>query len=138
MIRYEFVLPGCHEREQIVLPRQSPLGIYEGQKYQPMAGWPAMFLCLRHGRVSLHWPDNVHSEEVEVSAQDQPQPALWQIDFQHDQENCGKLHTIYTTCSVAYSEADIANRITRTNPKVACGEHELTLKDATLMLRRVC
>jgi hypothetical protein len=136
--RSEFVLPGCDEDEQIVLPRQSPLGTYEGLEYQPMGGWPANFLCLRHGRVSLYWPDTVHLTQIGVLAPDQPQPSLWEIDFQHDQENCGRLHTIYTTCSIAYSEADILNQIARTKSAFLCGEHEVVLKNERLILRKVC
>ncbi len=136
--RFEFVLPGCNKDEQIVLPRPSPLGTYEGLEYQPKGGWPASFLCLRHGQVSLHWPDTVHLTEVGVLAPDQPQSALWQIDFQHDQDSCGRMHTIYTSCSEAYSETDIRNHIARTNPIVPCGSHEIAMKNQFLILVRLC
>ena len=41
----------CH----IPLPHQSPLGIYEGPLYRPTGEWPAIFLCLLHGRTSVRF-----------------------------------------------------------------------------------
>ncbi len=136
--RYEFVLPACNENEQIVLPRQSPLGTHEDLQYQPTGAWPANFLCLRHGRVFLHGANSVYLAEVEVLTQDSPQPAFWVIEFQHAPENCRKTHVICTTCPTSYSETDIVNRIQTTNPIVPCRDHAVMLKDQKLILRRVC
>lgn len=39
--------PRCRTEDYILLPRQSPLGVFLGLESQPSNEWPAEFLCTR-------------------------------------------------------------------------------------------
>jgi hypothetical protein len=106
----------------IPLPLQSPLGIYVGQQYQPMGGWPATFLCLRHGRASAYWPDSIR-HEIEPMVLGQPVPQMWKIECECAHENCGTLHTIYTARAPDWET--ILKAVAKWNPNVPCGDHLL-------------
>jgi hypothetical protein len=106
----------------IPLPLQSPLGIYAGQQYQRMGEWPATFLCLRHGRASVYWPDSIRLE-IEPRVAGEPVPPLWQRECKCAQENCGTLHTIYTARAPRWET--ILRAIAIKNPVVTCGDHAL-------------
>lgn len=113
----------CPRRDlycNIPLPHQSPLGIYEGQRYRPTGEWPATFLCLRHGRSFECFPDSVHLE-AETRVPNQPVPPLWRIGCVCGHENCGRQHAIYTARMP--SGLEIVRRILITNPNVPCDGH---------------
>lgn len=118
---------GCPHRPEeapcnIPLPRQSPLGIYDGLRYQPMGEWPLTLLCLRHGRPYVCWPDSIHLE-YDMRLPGQPVSPLWKIECKCAHEGCGKLHALYTGRMPNWFEK--AQWILKTLPKVPCGEHAL-------------
>ena len=115
----------------IPLPLQSPLGKYADQKYQPMGKWPSAFLCLRHGRVSVDWPDSIR-HGIEPRVPGQPVPQLWQIECECAHENCGTLHTIYT--ARAPDRETVLKCIARWNPTLACGDHNLIWREDLIRL----
>jgi hypothetical protein len=110
----------------IPLPLQSPIGIYEGQKYRPMGKWPVTFLCLRHGQASAYLPDMIR-HGIESMVPGQPVPQMWQIECQCAHEHCGKLHTIYTARAPDWKT--ILRAVGRWNPSVPCGDHVLIWKE---------
>lgn len=119
---------GCPHRSSedapcyIPLPRQSPLGKYEGLRYQSMGEWPLTFLCLRHGLSFSCWPYSIHLE-TDMRLPGQSVSPLWQIECECARENCGKLHTIYTGLMPNWYA--IAQRILKIEPRVPCGDHKL-------------
>ena len=130
-ISYEHsVILGCPVGEKmpcnIPLPRQSHLGKYEGPDYRPSHGWRETFLCLRHARVFVCSPQNIHLE-MQQRAPRQPVSSLWQIESVCAHENCGKPQTIYTAKMPDWSS--IANRILKTNPKILCGDHDFVWRE---------
>lgn len=115
----------------IPLPLQSPLGIYADQQYQPTGEWPATFLCLRHGRVSVDWPDSIHLE-TEPRFPGQPVPPLWRIECECAHQNCGRTHSIYT--ARAPDPETILKAISRRNPTIPCDDHILVWRDDLMSL----
>ena|ERR1035437_10023036 len=118
----------CH----IPLPRQSPLGIFEGQHSLSIGDWPATFLCLRHARSFLCSADSVRLE-TEVRGRDRPVPSLWKIECECAHENCGRLHTIYTARIPDWPT--IVTRTLKTNPKpkVPCAGHDLVWREDLML-----
>ena len=129
---HEFsVVLGCPHPEgqppcYIPLPRQSPLGIYEGLLYRPMGEWPLTFLCLPHGRVYECWPDSIHLE-VDMRLPGQPVSPLWKIECECAHDNCGRIHTLYTGQITDWPS--IVRQILGTNPRVPCGDHALLCRE---------
>jgi hypothetical protein len=122
---------GDDEYCYIPLPRQSPLGIYEGQHYQPTGEWPVTFLCRRHGTVSVDLPDSVHLT-AEPMVPGLPVPPLWRIDCECAHENCGRMNTIYT--ARAPDREALLKGIARKNPTVPCGDHNLVWREDLIQL----
>jgi len=121
------VILACRHRDgespcNIPLPRQSPLGIYEGQHYRTTGEWPATFLCLRHGLSFACSPHNIRLE-VEMMGLNHSVPQLWRIECECAHENCGKPHSIYTARAPDWTT--IVARILKTNPIVPCGDHSV-------------
>lgn len=129
---FEFVVVlGCQALDgnqpcSIPLPRQSPLGIYEGQHYQPAYEWRGAFLCLRHGRLFSHSPDSIRLEN-EMRPPHKPVSPMWKIECACGHEDCGALHTIYTARMPGWAE--IVSRILKTPPIVPCGYHDLVWRE---------
>jgi hypothetical protein len=129
---HEFsVVLGCPHPEDkspcyIPLPRQSLLGTFEGQHCLPKGEWPATFLCLRHGRAFVCFPDSIHLE-IDIRLPGQPVSSLWRIECECAHENCGKLHSIYTAGEKDWPT--IVRRILRRNPLVPCCDHKLLWRE---------
>lgn len=115
----------------IPLPLQSPLGRYEDQQYRPTGEWPATFLCLRHGQLSVDSPASIHPE-IEPRVQGQPVPPMWMIEAECAHENCGKLHTIYT--ARAPDRETVLKQIGRLNPAIPCRNHNLVWREDLLKM----
>jgi hypothetical protein len=113
--------PGCHG--PIVLPRQSPLGIYEGQSYRPTDRRPARFLCIRDGQVREMWVTEFRLEDY--TGLDQELAALWDVVCVCARKNCERPHTIYTMCSPRADVATVRDAVYKTNLSFACGDHWL-------------
>lgn len=113
----------------IPLPRQSPLGRYDGLDYQPTGEWPTIFLCLRHALAYECSPASVHLE-TDMRLPNQSVSPLWKIDCECDHENCGRRHTIYT--GHVSDWLSILLRIMDTNPKIPCGDHLLMWREDSI------
>ena len=137
--RDEFVFPGCSGKEQIVLPRQSPLGISEGQQYLTTPFWPAVFVCFQHAQLFSHPHAKPHLENLQVLAPNSPPSAVWEIAFRCDRENCGRQHRIWLAYSTAeiysgvtYSENEVRDLLAASSAVVPCVSHGLFLSDFAL------
>lgn len=115
---WETDAPKC----SIPLPHQSPLGIYEDQKYRPTGTWPATFLCLRHGISGLHSAQDIRLDTL-LSPPGEGLPTSWEIEVSCAHENCGKVHTIYTARMPSFPE--LADRLMRITPAIHCDGHDL-------------
>src|ERR1017187_9673367 len=129
-----FRCPDC--ADSILLPRQSLLGIYEGQHYQrnPL-NWPIAFLCRRHERLCEGHPDMIHQEAFARPAPPQPHFALWQIDCVCGQPNCGLPTTIYTHYLPADTQGSIVSLLRQATGKLLCGDHDVDLQAGKLTLK---
>ena len=124
---YRFPCPLCGV--SIVLPRQSPLGIFLGQQCQPTVEWPIKLLCILHGRVCVCSADNFHRDVAELPGQDQQMASLWQIDCACGHESCRRHSSIYTWWPGNVVSSDIVNAAIAAVPTIACTpEHDLVLK----------
>jgi hypothetical protein len=121
----------CPCGEQIVLPRQTPLGISGDRHYQPMNGWPLTYLCPYCGRLSEHSPHTVQRVGVEAMVPSPYSETLWSVEFECAHENCGTRHAIYTKQRVVASEDSVATTLFARMPTATCrsGKHELILPD---------
>jgi hypothetical protein len=121
---------GCSDQVvqscSIPLPQQSPLGIYEHLHFLSMGEWPLVFLCLRHMRLSVRFPDNIHLVQ-EMKPLGQRTSPLWKIECQCARENCGEIHTFYTGGMPDWPS--IRQRLLKTTPKVVCGDHDLLWRE---------
>lgn len=115
----------------IPLPLESPLGIYDGQQYRATGEWPAIFLCLLHGRAFAYQPDSIHLE-TEARGLGQLVPQMWKIECECAHENCGMIHTIYT--ARAPDRERVLKSIARWNPAIPCGDHHLVWRDELIRL----
>lgn len=76
---------GCGR--QIVLPRQSPLGIYSGLLYQPMAMWPSGVVCPLAGKVFVYSVEEIELTAIQMLAR---MTNLWEIVGVDDQETISR------------------------------------------------
>lgn len=110
--------PLCH----IPLPHGSPLGKYASLHYQAGDGWPATFLCLRHGSACVRSPEDIRSD-LEMRTPGSPPSPVWLIGCVCVHPNCGRRHTIYATGATSW--ADVWRRVLKLSPRVPCGDHDL-------------
>lgn len=108
----------CH----IPLPHGSPLGRYEPLRFEPADGWPATFLCLRHGHACVRSPDDIRSD-LETRIPGAPPSPVWLIGCTCVHENCGRRHTIYASGAPTWPE--VWRRILKLSPRIPCGDHDL-------------
>lgn len=143
--RYEFVLRGCSGREQIVLPRQTPLGISAGQQYLPTPMWPAVFWCPQHALLFSHSAetDLPQSDEVQVLDPNAPHAVLWEVAFERDHKNCGRHHTIWLAQTtddmrdgLSASETELGKLLSGTPTAVPCGSHQILLREQKVRLTK--
>jgi hypothetical protein len=126
---FHSVILGCQEFGSdvncyIPLPRQSPLGIYEGLQYRPIGEWPAVFLCLRHGLLSEYWPDSIHLEfEPIYLGRYVP---LWRVECTCGHKSCGRMCTMYTARMPNWDA--LSQRIVDMSPKLECDGHDFEWK----------
>src|SRR5208282_66535 len=100
---------------RVFLPHQSPLEIPDNPLSQPTHIWNEVFLCLDHALAFARSARDIGLEEY-ISAQDEPIPPFWKIEYECGRENCGMPHTIYTGGPSDFSK--IVFRILETNPTV--------------------
>jgi hypothetical protein len=119
---FHFQCPLCHEH--MILPRQSPLGTYVGQQYQPSGIWPINFLCFRFAQVSLVPRDSIHLDTIVVQAPVSGEAALWQIECECVHKDCGMHHAIYTKYLADENAENVARLLLDPTPLIACtSEH---------------
>ena len=102
-------------RKPIVLPHQSPLGIFQGSVNQPTDEWPASFLCPACGQVFVCSVDMIDNAIV-APVPDSLIPALLRVEYVCVQGNIGTRKVIYTTCS---KDADPRNEMPRLRKHVS-------------------
>jgi hypothetical protein len=111
----------CGLNCRIFLHFQSPAGKYGGTKYLPNGTWPATFVCLQHGPVSLRSAAEVHPAPPTWDPKGKA-PTFWEIEARCAYENCGKQHTIY---AAHQPNVDVLiGALVRSRPSICCGEHE--------------
>lgn len=121
---FTFQCPLCPE--QIVLPRQSPLGRYVGLQYQPSHEWPITLLCSRYARLSEVPPESIRLDTKVVLGPISGPMALWRIECECAHENCGANYAIYTTSYADESVKSVMRFLFDANPAIDCvGDHRL-------------
>jgi hypothetical protein len=126
------------DRETIVLPRRSPLGIYVGPQYQPMGAWPIELVCTRRGQLFVRSRKEIQSEGIlHRGDQNKHSPVLWQIERKCGRERCPKNHAIFLWYAADATREEIASEILRAAPKISCGETEIELSVAELKMEKL-
>jgi hypothetical protein len=110
----------------IPLPRQSPLGTYEGHEYRPSGSWPITFLCVARQQVSECSSELIQSEDSQPHPESETPAALWQIVGECSQEGCQGRSAVYTWYfSHARTDAVVSLAL-KLNPRIRCsGSHDL-------------
>jgi len=127
--------PYC--QETILLPRQSPLGIYVGLEYRATPVWPLALVCIRseqwfEGKVAM-----IRQASQEIADQDRHSPVLWEIDCGCDRENCPNTHAIYAWYHGDAEESETKRGIMRANPKIFCGGIQIPLREDRMKVKKL-
>jgi hypothetical protein len=121
------------EEHTFVLPRRSPLGIFDDPQNQPKGSWPIIFLCLPHRHACEVTLDTIHPDSVQTVAQGLHEASLWQIEFECVQGNCGLRQTIYTRYSRDGKPSDVERSLRDASHVIACkGGHRAVVRWETL------
>jgi len=99
--------PAC--RKPIVLPHQSPLGMFQSLGEQTEDGWPADFLCPVCGQ-EFSCSSATIDDEIPVMAPDSQIRGLLQFKYVAVQGNSEICKIAYTTCP---KDADPLNEVPR-------------------------
>ncbi len=130
----------CHKcRNSTLLPRQSPLGIYEGQRYQPMGAWPIAFLCRPCGQVYDRFAEEIYSRlPVQKVGQRQGQ-ILWEIEVICAHGSCELMTPIYTKYHAADNEDLVIDLLLSVDPILDCRgyAHGLKLRGERIKANRL-
>ena len=111
----------CHQADhEFVLPRQSPLGIYEDGRYRATDKWPIDFLCWQHGQMCLVGPPAIRLDTVPELPLGLHLAALWEIEAECAKENCGLRRTIYTKRSVDETPQAVARLLFAPGLRLEC------------------
>ena len=84
-------------RNPIVLPHQSPLGIFQSLENQATDEWPASFLCPVCGLEFSCWNATI-DDEIQVTIPASLIPDLVRVEYTDVQANSEIRRAIYTTC----------------------------------------
>lgn len=111
----------CHQvAHEFVLPRRSPLGISEGERYRATDRWPIEFLCWQHGQMCLVGLSTIHLDTVPELPLGLQLASLWEIEVECANKNCGQRRTIYTKHSADEKPSAVAHLLLSTRPLVDC------------------
>jgi hypothetical protein len=91
----QVLCPSCHK--SIVLPHQSPLGIFQGLENQPTGEWPATFLCPVCGQV-FSCSDEEIDDAAQTKALGSQIPDLLRVLYVCVQDSYEERKVAYTTC----------------------------------------
>ena len=128
----------CHfdcdgAEHDIVLPRRSPLGIFDDPQNQPKGKWPITFLCLLHRHECEVPVEAIRLDTVQIASPGIREVCLWQIEFECARENCGLLQTIYTRYSRDAKPSDVERALQDASHAIACkGGHRAFVRWETL------
>jgi len=124
----------CHfecdgAEHDIVLPRRSPLGIFDDPQSLPTDKWPITFLCLPHRHMCAVPVEAIRLDTAQIAAPSTYEVCLWQIEFECVRENCGLRQTIYTRYSPDAKPSDVESALQDASHVIACkGGHRAVLK----------
>lgn len=91
----QVLCPAC--RKSIVLPRQSPLGIFQGLESQSTDEWPATFLCPACGQVFSCSFEKI-DDAAQMTIPNSQIPDLLRVLYVCGQGNFEARKVAYTTC----------------------------------------
>lgn len=121
---FQFRCPQCGE--SILLPRRSPLGIYEGQQYLTTPMWPITLLCRLRVPVYECLADGIDLDPVYRPDPSLPKICLWEIEAECAHEGCRLRHCIYAKYQPDKTTQDVIGSVLKANPKIPCsGDHDL-------------
>jgi hypothetical protein len=101
MTQFTYFIPCFHCQEPIVLPHESPLGIYGIPTYKRLDIWPVSFICGACERVSeLRADDKIHQAFYEANDPRLQGPILWRVNFSCRIDGAEKHFSIYANGSV--------------------------------------
>jgi hypothetical protein len=123
-------------KNSVLLPRQSPLGRYEGPRYQPTDIWPIDFVCFLNGQVCQAHPASIHPKTGGVSNLDRGAAVLWETVFACAHEDCGRLRTLYSRQSADSTPEAAIQTVLAANPSLTCeGRHRFGIAAETAEAR---
>lgn len=94
--------PDCGDT--IVLPRQSPLGIFEHPQRRPTDEWPIDYLCSYCGQLFSLPAEEIRLEGVETLGQMPLSETLRQYEFSNDHRHSPRFYRIYSKALSRVSE----------------------------------
>jgi hypothetical protein len=130
-------LPGHRPNEYIVLPPQSLLGRFEGLDDQPTGIWPITLLCLWHGHVSEYSAEAVQYGAVPTMDRTKATAALWVIECECAQGNCGRKRLLFAFGDVAQTDDHVRLRVVQTNPTIPCVGHAALLDAGKMEIEKL-
>ena len=114
--------PNPHCARPIVLPHQSPEGMFPGQQ-SPATGKPSVaFLCTVCGQLFECSREDFPDRRIEMSSPDQQVPVLWRLEFECVIENCGKQKPIFFAFDAIAGERAVWRQVVKLLGKVTCGK----------------
>ena len=135
----EFDCPLCGE--SIILPRQSPLGVYGGVACEPSGRWPLKFLCTARGLFCEVPSAAIRRGTTPMWSIDQHAGSFWEIECPCSQKNCGRHHAIYTKFSGNATEREVVVAAVRASNAIslmmACSAHHLVVRQDRICARRL-
>jgi hypothetical protein len=113
--------PGCGT--PIVLPRQSPVGMFPGLLSHPTdKPTAATFLCTVCGQLFECSPEAFPPHRIEIRSPDQQLPLLWRLEFECVIENCGKQKPIFFAFDPIVGERAVWRQVVKLLGEVTCGK----------------
>jgi hypothetical protein len=130
-------LEGHDPNEQIVLPHQSLLGIFEGLYDQPTGYWPITFLCLQHEHVFERSADTVQYGPVAGPGRRTRPTPIWVIDCGCAQGNCAAKKKVYAFGDEPRTDNQIKLCLLNAKPLFQCQGHQFVLDVARMTVTRL-
>jgi hypothetical protein len=134
-IAFQFRLhcPLC--KESITLPRRSPVGIQQTNKYDPTPGsWPITLICIPYELVCKCPYDKVERIDFEEQGRNESPAAVWEIVCGCGRESCDTGLTACTLWDLAEASRDqLLDRIIKARPTASCSSgHDIEWKPARM------
>jgi hypothetical protein len=110
----------CPKGHTILVPRQTPSRIFQGQPNPPTERPKATFLCGVCGSQFPCSPLDFRPFRFERGDQGRPVPFLWHIAGECVLENCGRLKPIYFGYDASGREPDVRRHVFELIREVEC------------------